>query len=340
MQAPIRARHRLYPLFVTVALVALAIAAVPVQAQQSTPEATFLSLINDYRADSDQCWTGERWRSWRNDATRSLTRSLTLDDAANAHNSTMAEAGCLAHRCEDEADLPERVEAAGYPSTWSYLSENIAGGFETAQAVMEAWRNSDSHNRTMLDCRVRAVGIARTEAPQSDYHWFWTTDFGDVVDAEQRADSSTDPDSVLATLKDYDVNDNDRIDQPEFNDIVSAWNAGRLSDRVVEKAYDLYRSGGSLSGAGVSAPFSMAMAQDAGRARFAVNGLPAHELTVRIYGLSGDIVYRGRTSDAELVWHLQNQRGQPVARGVYLYVVEADTSKGLKRRVGRMTVLP
>ncbi|MFB6285278.1 MAG: CAP domain-containing protein [Candidatus Bipolaricaulia bacterium] len=338
MQTPIPSRHRLFLLFVTAVPMALAIAAVPVQAEQSTPEATFLSLINDYRADSDQCWSGERWRSWPNDATRSLTRSSTLDDAANAHNSTMAEADCLAHRCEGEADLPERIEAAGYPPTWNYLAENIAGGFETAQAVMEAWRNSDSHHRTMLDCRVRAIGIARTEAPQSDYRWFWTTDFGDVVDAAQRADSSTNPNPVLTTLKDYDVNDNDRIDRPEFNDIVSDWNAGRLSDRVVEKAYDLYRSGGSLSGAGMSAPFSVA--QDAGRARFAVNGLAAHELTVRIYGLSGDIVYTGRTSDTELVWHLQNQRGQPVARGVYLYVVEADTSNGLKRRVGRMTVLP
>lgn len=338
MQAPIRSRSQLYLVSATVALIALVIAAVPVQAQQSTPEATFLSLINDYRADSDQCWTGDRWRSWPNDTTRTLTRSSTLDDAASAHNTTMAETDCLSHRCEDEADLAERVEAAGYPSTWNYLSENIAGGFETAQAVMGAWRNSDSHNRTMLDCRVRAIGIARTEEPPSEYRWFWTTDFGDVVDAEQRAGSSTNPDPILATLEGYDVNDNDRIDRPEFNDIVSDWNAGRLGDRVIEKAYDLYRSGGSLSGAGVSAPFSVSL--DADRARFAVNGLGAHELTVRVYGLSGDLVYTGRTSDAELIWHLQNQRGQPVARGVYLYVVEADTSKGLQRRVGRITVLP
>lgn len=338
MQAPIRSRRQLHLISAAVALVALVVVAAPVEAQQRTPEATFLSLINDYRADSDRCWTGDRWRSWPSDATRTLARSPTLDDAASAHNATMAETDCLAHRCEGEADLPERIEAAGYPTTWTYLSENVAGGFESAQAVSEAWRTSDSHNRTMLDCRVRAIGIARTEAPQSDYRWFWTTDFGDVVDAEQREGSSSSPDPVLATLADYDVNDNDRIDRPEFDEIVSDWNAGRLGDRVVEKAYELYRSGGSLSGVSVSAPFSVA--QEENRARFAVNGLGARELTVRIYGLSGDLVYTGRTSDAELVWHLQNHRGQPVARGVYLYVVEADTSHGLQRRVGRMTVLP
>lgn len=337
MQPLINSPVRMVVAALGLALIALMVAAIPAQAQHDTAESSFLSLINDHRADSDMCWTGQRWRSWPSDATRSLTRSATLDEAAEDHNVAMIEGDCFAHRCDGEADLPERAETAGYPADWRHLSENIAGGFERAQTVLNAWRNSEGHNRNMLDCRMRAIGIARTDASQSPYRWYWTTDFGDVVDSGRQGNASSGGNEVLATLKEYDANGNDRIDQPEFNRIVRAWNEGYLSDRAVERAYELYRSGESLSGAGVPSPLSVI--QRADRATFAVNELSTTELDVRIYGLSGHLVYAGQTSEAELVWRFQNQYGQPVANGVYLYVVEADTSHGPQRRVGRMTVL-
>lgn len=313
-------------------------ASVPTYAQDGSPEAEVRSLINDHRAESERCWTGERWRPWPNGADRSLTRSSALDTAAENHNVAMIERNCFGHQCGGEPGLPERVEDAGYPSNWRHISENVAGGFETARAVFNGWRNSASHNLTMLDCRLRAIGIARTNAAQSTYHWYWTADFGDVVDGAQRGNGASDEDDVIATLTTYDANANDRIDRPEFNEIVADWNAGRLSDRVVQKAYDLYRSGEALGGASVRPLLSVSQGQR--RATFAVNGLSADQVTVRIYGLSGHLVYAGRTSGPELVWRLQNQQGQPVANGVYLYVIEADTQQGQQRRVGRMTVLP
>lgn len=323
---------------VVMALIALVIAAIPARAQGTSEASTFLALINEYRADSDRCWTGERWRHWPGDATRSLSRSTALDRAAENHNAAMIEGGCFSHQCAGEPDLPERVATAGYPGDWRYLSENIAGGFETAQAVMDGWRNSDSHNRTMLDCRMRAIGIARTNASQTPYRWYWTTDFGDVVDRNDQSSGSSDPmDPILAKLKAYDANRNDRIDRPEFNQVIVDWNAGRLSDRTVQKAYELYRSGESLSGAG--APSILTVTPRADYARFVVNGLSTRELEVHIYGLSGELVYAGQTTGAEWVWRLQNDHGQPVANGVYLYVIEADTAHGTHRRVGRMTVL-
>ena len=330
-----------FPSYVWAIAVGLALAlaaAAPAQAQGSSPEAAFLALINDYRADSERCWTGDAWRSWSSDATHSLTRSATLDEAAQSHNATMIDSGCFAHQCEGEADLTERVEAAGYPSTWRHLSENIAGGFESAQAVFNGWRNSGSHNKTMLDCRMRAIGIARTPAPQSEYRWFWTTDFGDVVDAAPQGDGSSDEeDGVVATLTEFDANRNDRIDRPEFNAIVAAWNAGHLSDRAVQKAYELYRSGEQLSGASV--PALLSVSQRANHAAFAINARNMRQLNVHIYGLSGDLVYDGQTSHAELVWRLQTNQGEPVANGVYLYVIQADTAQGTHTRVGRLTVL-
>ncbi len=324
-----------------VGLAALLMGGVPAQAgnvsSNGAQEAQFLDLINDYRADSDRCWTGDRWRSWPRDALRTLARSATLDQAARDHNVVMIEGNCFGHRCDGEPKLPERVEAAGYPATWRHLSENIAGGFQRASAVLQAWKDSEGHNRTMLDCRMRAIGIARTDAPQSKYHWLWTTDFGDVVDAQGQGNGGSEEDPILAVLREYDANANDRLDRPEFNEIVAAWNAGRLSDRAVQKAYELYRSGTSLGSAG--GPSRLALVQDASRARFAWRGLGIRDMHVRIYDLAGDLVYNGRTPGSELVWRLQNQRGEPVANGVYLYVVQAATSQGLRHRVGRMTVL-
>lgn len=338
MQRSVGSVLRSFVVPVTIGIIALLIGSTPAQAQDASPEARFLSLVNDYRQESERCWIGDRWRAWSSDDARSLARSSTLDQAAEAHNVAMIEGNCFAHQCSGESDLPERVDSAGYPPDWRYLSENIAGGFERAQTVFRAWQNSASHNRTMLDCRSRAIGIARTDADQSPYRWYWTTDFGDVVDADasRRGDASS-GDDAIATIREYDANGNDRVDRNELLEIVAAWNAGRLGDTVVETAYELYRSGEALGGA--SRPELLSVNRRADRATFVVNGLSARNMDVRIYGLSGELVYAGRTSDAELVWGLQNRWGQPVANGVYLYVVEAETPHGSHRRVGRMTVL-
>lgn len=45
------------------------------------------------------------------------------------------------------------------------------------------------------------------------------------------------------------------------------------------------------------------------------------EFQVEIYDLNGRVVYRSLWASDEVLWKLQNERGQHVARGVYLYVV-------------------
>jgi hypothetical protein len=46
------------------------------------------------------------------------------------------------------------------------------------------WVNSPSHNDAMLDPRWTAIGVSRSYNSDSRYRWYWTLDFGDVIDAQ------------------------------------------------------------------------------------------------------------------------------------------------------------
>ena len=192
---------------------------------QTTQETAFLTLINEYRAASPQCWDGQSLRDWPKDAQRTLSYSASLSTSAYQHNVTMIASDCTDHTCPGEPSLAERVTLAGYPAGWDYLSENIAGGFETAQDVMGAWQQSTGHNRTMLHCRSRAIGISTVFEPTSLAWWYWTTDFGDLV---ERAQSAPPPPARPAgnLLQALDTNGDHRIDDDEMDAAVNYWVTG------------------------------------------------------------------------------------------------------------------
>ena len=147
-------------------------------------EPDFLVLINEYRTESEQCWDGAVWRDWAGHEARELNESASLSLASENHNLYMIEHRCVEHQCEGEASLPDRVTAAGYPSGWTQLLENIAAGqiLENAESVFNGWRNSQGHHQAMLNCKMHAIGIARNYSESSEYDWYWTTDFGDLVE--------------------------------------------------------------------------------------------------------------------------------------------------------------
>ncbi len=131
-------------------------------------EQAFLTLLNNYRAD------------------RGLSRlamSETLNRAAAWKSQHMASNGYFAH---DDIGLGrtfvDRLRDCGYDfNTWT--GENIAAGNETAAATFAQWRESASHNANMLNPNFNAVGIGRAYDDATPYGWYWTTEFGGVVDA-------------------------------------------------------------------------------------------------------------------------------------------------------------
>ncbi len=214
------------------AMLLLLFLAWPSQAQEDeTPK--FLQLINNYRNLADFCWNNG-WFEWPM-GNQTLSVSTSLTQAATDHNDVMIAQNCFAHVCPGESGVAERVSEAGYRG-WRFLSENIAAGMFTAQQAFDAWRESDGHNKNMLACRVRAIGIARTFGTKTDFGWYWTTDFGDVVEANQPPlppiEPPNPPDPVepipLPTEKCFtlDLNQNNLVDDDEVLEVINLWVRG------------------------------------------------------------------------------------------------------------------
>jgi uncharacterized protein YkwD len=108
-----------------------------------------------------------------------LVVSPTLSAAATWKAQNMA-----AYRYMDHDDAQpqartadERLAACGYPqaATWG---ENIASGYATAQAVVDAWLGSPGHRANIERPEFRATGVGAAGAPA-----YWSQTFGAVVDA-------------------------------------------------------------------------------------------------------------------------------------------------------------
>lgn len=146
---------------------AAAIRTTPTVEALDSEEQAFLQLINTYR---QQNGLGH------------LNLSPTLTTAAELHSEDMADNNYFSHTSLDGRTFVDRVRDAGYTyDTW--LGENIAAGYVTAQEVFNGWKNSPSHNTNMLRPQFNVIGIGRAYNASSDYRWYWTTNFGGYDDS-------------------------------------------------------------------------------------------------------------------------------------------------------------
>lgn len=139
-------------------------------------EVKFLQLINDYRSKN-------------NVAPLQISASLTR--AANWLSTDMSTKGYVSHTDSTGRDPFQRMRDYGYTYR-TYLGENIAAGVQTADEALDGWINecdpnssgrcTYAHNANMLNPNFNVVGLKRVNDPNSTYKWYWTTDFGGVVD--------------------------------------------------------------------------------------------------------------------------------------------------------------
>ncbi|HMO96110.1 MAG TPA: CAP domain-containing protein, partial [Tepidiformaceae bacterium] len=129
-------------------------------------EAAFLTLINAYRAQNGR---------------GALTLSTNLNRAATWHGTDMATKGYFSHTDSLGRSPSTRARDCDYPGG---AGENIAAGtvWDTAQEAFDAWRNSSGHNANMLNASYVKIGIARVYVANSQYRWYWVTNFGTVND--------------------------------------------------------------------------------------------------------------------------------------------------------------
>ena len=91
-----------------------------------------------------------------------------LASAAAQHNLDMAETGELNHTGSDGSNAGDRLERNGY--RWRSYGENIASGFTSMSAVLQAWIDSPGHCRNIMNESFEEIGIDR----QGNY---WTQVF-------------------------------------------------------------------------------------------------------------------------------------------------------------------
>ncbi len=105
---------------------------------------------------------------------RPLVADATLTAVARAHSTDMVARGFFSHTNPDGLGPFDRMRAAGYDGR--LMGENIAAGYPTAAAVMDAWMNSTGHRANILTCGYTQIGIG--EALGGPYGATWTQDFG------------------------------------------------------------------------------------------------------------------------------------------------------------------
>jgi uncharacterized protein YkwD len=140
-------------------------------------EWNFLTLINAYRATFNLS---------------PLKVSVKLTESSTWMSNDMATSGKLDHVDSQGRNINTRIPSFGYSAP--HIAENIAWVGPTGQSVFDAWKNgcdgdandnncTYAHREQMKDPLAAAIGISRVKDPSSN-NWFWTTDFGSVLDQE------------------------------------------------------------------------------------------------------------------------------------------------------------
>ena len=119
-----------------------------------------------------------------------LKAAPSLMAAALGHSQDMAEHDFFDHDSSDGGTLVNRLIANNYLN-WTAGAENIAAGFDTAEAVVNAWMNSAGHRNNILNPDLREIGVGYFYQPDDQpnvrlpddslggpYFYYWTQDFG------------------------------------------------------------------------------------------------------------------------------------------------------------------
>jgi uncharacterized protein YkwD len=104
-----------------------------------------------------------------------LQASSDLNRSAQGWTNVMVSTDQFTHG----ADFATRISAAGY--VWRSAGENIATGFPTPRAVVNAWMASTGHCQNILNPTYRNVGTGVSTRPVKGWatgDGTWTQDFG------------------------------------------------------------------------------------------------------------------------------------------------------------------
>lgn len=91
-----------------------------------------------------------------------------LSIAAQAHADDMAQNNFMAHEGSDGSDPSTRADRAGYQGL---VGENVARGYETPQAVVAGWIDSDGHCTNMMNGGYEELGVGYAVSNSGEKFW-------------------------------------------------------------------------------------------------------------------------------------------------------------------------
>ncbi|MDQ2915421.1 MAG: CAP domain-containing protein [Chloroflexota bacterium] len=116
-----------------------------------------------------------------------LAVSDTLTAAAKWMSVDMGARNYFAHTSYDGRSPTQRMADAGYPAFGTWTGEDLAAGYTTTAEVLNGWINSPAHYAVLVNPKYHAIGVGRGYASSSTYGWYWTADFGGVIDGARAA---------------------------------------------------------------------------------------------------------------------------------------------------------
>ncbi len=145
-----------------------------------------LDAINKARSVQRDCYPNDDSRGVVGPSPR-LYWNDDLYASALEHSTDLAKSDTFSHYGSGtEYDLTgngkpsifyERIVANGYINYYS-VGENIAGGQQTLEEVMEAWLASPGHCANIMSPNYTEVGVALVIESESTYGTYWTQNFG------------------------------------------------------------------------------------------------------------------------------------------------------------------
>ena len=116
-----------------------------------------------------------------------LAVSDTLSSAAKWMSLDMGSRNYFAHTSLDGRSPTQRMADAGYPAWGTWTGEDLAAGFTSTVDVLNGWVNSPAHYAVLVNPQYHAIGVGRAYGTGSTYGWYWTADFGGIVDGGRAA---------------------------------------------------------------------------------------------------------------------------------------------------------
>lgn len=129
----------------------------------SGSEKVILQLVNDVRKKGCNCG------STAMPAVDTVAWNTKLEAAAKAHAEDMSTNNYFNHTGLNGSTPGDRITAAGYE--WKGYGENIAKGYSSEQAVVDAWIKSEGHCKNIMNGSFKEMGVAMVNN-------YWVQEFG------------------------------------------------------------------------------------------------------------------------------------------------------------------